>query len=89
MTPHITRHAIQRYQERVANLPDEQVRVVLSCPAVKTAIAFGAHVVRLGTGERVILEGANVVTVLPRRHFTRQVLRFGFGRYGKSERGLV
>jgi len=64
-SPRITAHAIARYRERVACIPDEQVLSALSRDIIRRAIAFGARYVRLGTGQRIVLDGATVVTVLP------------------------
>jgi hypothetical protein len=61
---HVTRHAIMRYRERVADLPDAAVRDALSSPAIQCAADFGARTVKLGTGQRVVLDGATVVTVV-------------------------
>lgn len=65
---HVTGHAIQRYRERVANVPDDEVRARLSIPAVEFAVKFGAPFVRLPTGQRVVIEGGAIVTVLPKEH---------------------
>jgi len=65
---HITGHAIQRFQERVDNLPDDEVRAILSKPSIQAAALFGAPYVRLGTGQRVVIENGAVVTVLPVDH---------------------
>lgn len=62
---HITQHAIERFQERVENLPDDAVVDRLRCPAVLKAAAFGAPIVRLATGHRIVLQNGSVVTVLP------------------------
>ncbi len=61
----VTGHAIARYQERVANLPDDEVVALLSSPVIETAIAFGAPIVRLGTRHRIVIKNGAVVTVLP------------------------
>ena len=66
----ITRHALDRYAERVAPLDEATIRRRLSCPAIRAAIAFGAPYVRLASGHRVALEGDCVVTVLPKEHDT-------------------
>lgn len=68
MTIHVTGHAIQRFQERVANLPADEVRAALSTPAIERAAAFGAPYVKLGSGHRVVIEGDHVITVLERGH---------------------
>lgn len=62
----LTRHAIQRYRERVADLPAAEIWRALDCPAVRVAIEFGARFVRLSGGQRVVLEENRVVTILPR-----------------------
>ena len=82
----VTRHAIERYQERVADLPDDQVEALLSSPAIQTAAQIGARFVRLSGGQRVVLCGSTVVTVQPSTHYRRQIHRTGLGRYGKSQR---
>ena len=63
---HITRHAIMRYQERVADLPDDAVRIALSSPTIQCAAEFGARQVKLSGGQRVVLDGDTVVTVVPK-----------------------
>lgn len=83
---HVTAHAIERYQERVANVPDEEARVAICSPAVLKAAEFGATYVRLGTGQRIVIEDGRVVTVLPAESFKRQVQRVGLGRYGRTGR---
>jgi hypothetical protein len=65
---YLTRHAIQRYRERVADVPAAEIWRALDCPAVRTAIAFGARFVRLAGGQRLVIEANRVVTVLPRDH---------------------
>lgn len=66
MTIHVTQHAVERFQERVSNIPDADARAALSCPAVLMAAEIGAPYVKLGTGQRIVLEGSRVVTVLPK-----------------------
>lgn len=61
----ITQHAIERFQQRVRPCSDEEARSCLSCRGIITAIEFGARLVKLGTGQRVILRGQTVVTVIP------------------------
>lgn len=71
---HVTHHAVQRFQERVANWPEERVRAAMSSPLVHKAAAFGAHYIRLGTGQRIVIQDGTVVTVLqanPRHKPTR------------------
>lgn len=63
---HITQHAVQRYQERVANVTDGEARAAILSHegALVCAARFGAPVVRCGEGFRIVMEGAIVVTVL-------------------------
>lgn len=65
---HITNHAIERWQERVENIPGEAVRYRIEqhLPAIVAAARFGAPSVKLGNGVRLILDGRSVVTVLGR-----------------------
>lgn len=81
---HVSGHAIERYQERIANLPDDEVRAALSSPAIEAAARFGASFVRLASGHRVALIDGVVTTILPAEHFRRQVLRYGIGRFGQG-----
>lgn len=74
--PHITGHAIMRFQERVQNLPEAEVRTLLSCRAVQAAIAFGCEHVRLATGHRLVIDNGAVVTVLPSNPKNKRFPRF-------------
>jgi len=71
----ITAHAVQRYQERVADVPVLEAMEALSCDAVKAAIKFGAKVVKLHGGQRIIIQGQSVVTVIPHTRINRNTLR--------------
>ncbi len=63
----IAQHAIERCIERVAGCStEEQARAVLSSRAVNQAHDFGAHYVRLGTGQHVVIRDGTVITVLPK-----------------------
>lgn len=62
---HITRHAITRYRERVADIPEREICRCLTSHTVLLAALIGAPVVRLPTGQRIILRGSAIVTVLP------------------------
>lgn len=62
---HLTAHAIERYQERVENVPDDVVRARLTNFRVKAAVAFGATAVRLSSGAKLIIKDKVIVTVLP------------------------
>ena len=63
--PFLTRHAINRYRERVADVPACEIWRALNCAAVRAAIDFGARYVRLSGGQRVVLRDDHVVTILP------------------------
>lgn len=67
---HVTHRAIERYQERVCNLPDDRViELITSSPVVQRAVAIGAPFVKLGGGQRLVLVDARVITVLPKDHY--------------------
>lgn len=68
MIPHVTRCAIESFQALVADVSDERAIEALSSPVIRLADDFGAPVVRLGSGERVVLKNHAVVTVLPAEH---------------------
>lgn len=61
----LTRHAIQRYRERVADVPAIDIWRALDIPAVRIAIDFGAPFVRLAGGQRVVIKESRIVTILP------------------------
>lgn len=65
----LTRHAIQRYRERVADVPACEIWRALDSRAVRCAIEIGARFVKLAGGQRVVLEENRVVTVLPADHW--------------------
>lgn len=62
----ITAHAIDRYRERVADLPRDEIIRALSSPVIEQAARMGAVSVILGTGQRVVLAGSCVVTIKPK-----------------------
>lgn len=64
---HISNHAIERWLERVDPKASwAEARQALSGPAITLAAEFGAPFVKLGTGQRVVLQGSRVITVLPK-----------------------
>lgn len=87
MTLHVSSHAIERYQERIANVSDDEARAALSSRAIQLAASFGARFVRLATGHRVAIADNTVTTVLPPMHHKRQVHRVGLGRFGNGQGG--
>jgi hypothetical protein len=62
--PFITSHAIHRFRALVADVPPGEVRRTLNCRAVLVAIEFGARFVRLAGGQRVVLEGDHIISIL-------------------------
>lgn len=72
--PVITAHAIERFQERVANLPDAEARQAL-LDLAGPALQFGAPFVRLGTGQRIVIANGRVVTVLPKETYLSSLRR--------------
>lgn len=63
---HVTRYAIERYQEQVRNLTDSEVITALSGPTFVKAADFGAPYVKLGTGQHAVICDRRVVTILPK-----------------------
>jgi len=80
---HITAHAIERYIERVAPVTPDEAHAALDSAAVRCAAEIGARFVRLGTGQRIVLQGHTVVTVMPSENYRKQVRRRGMGRIGQ------
>lgn len=69
MSVHVTRHAVARYQERIAPVSAESARAVLEAAerAIELAAGFGAHTVKLGNGAKLVLRGLGrirIITVL-------------------------
>ncbi len=61
--PHITRHAILRYLERVWDIPEKKLLKPFLNDAVRRAIILGAEKVRLPDCT-LVLKGNSIVTVL-------------------------
>ena len=81
---HITAHAIERYIERVAPVTPDEAHAALDSAAVRCAAEIGARFVRLHGGQRIVLQGCTVVTVMPSENYRKQVRRRGMGRYGTT-----
>jgi len=62
---HITHHAIQRYQECIANLTEAQIIPILSAPVIMRAIELKECRVVLPSGHRVVIAQGRIVTVAP------------------------
>lgn len=63
--PIVTEHAIERYRERVEDLPDECIVERLTGPLFDLAARMGGGSVILPSGHRVVCSSMAVVTVLP------------------------
>jgi len=61
----VSRHAMDRYRERVADLPDAEIFARLSGPTFELAAELGAPLVKLPTGHHAVLREETVVTILP------------------------
>lgn len=79
----VTPHACRRYAERVHSCsPDDaRTRILAASRGIEVAAAFGCEVVRMGGGERLILEGSTVVTVYAPHTLPRQL------RHGRPDHG--
>lgn len=66
MGVYVSRHAMDRYRERVADVPDAVIFAALSKPVFDRAAAIGAPFVKLPSGHRALIRGDVVVTVLPK-----------------------
>ena len=62
---HITGHAIERYQDRVENLPEAEIKARLCTPLMEAAARFGDCKVKLPTGHRAVIVAGAIVTVTP------------------------
>jgi hypothetical protein len=67
----VTRHAIERWQERVhpCSPDDAETEIRAHETAIRKAAEFGASTVKLPSKHRLILKGLRVVTVLPQGRF--------------------
>jgi hypothetical protein len=60
----VTRNAMDRYREQVADVSDHEIFVALSGPTFELAAEIGAPFVRLGTGQRAVIRDHSVITIL-------------------------
>lgn len=79
MTMIITDHACQRYAERVRPCTQDEARTAMSSAFIQTAIAFGARIIRLGGGQRLIIRNKVIVTVVPADRSRAQLDRMSRG----------
>lgn len=67
---YVTAHAITRYRQRVAMVPDAAVVAILTSDRIRRAVAFRCPSVILGTGQRVIIAygptSATIITIKPK-----------------------
>lgn len=66
MGVHVTAHAILRYRERVADLPDAEIITALRSPTITQAVELGCCAVKLCGGQHAILKNGCVITILPK-----------------------
>ncbi|WP_395326917.1 hypothetical protein WBP06_09385 [Novosphingobium sp. BL-8H] len=67
---HITHHALTRAMERVPGIDSEaKAFTLLSAEVIQNAAAWGARYVRLGTGQRIVIDIDRAVTVLPKDYW--------------------
>lgn len=73
----VTPHACRRFSERVRLCSVEEARdtILSHVRAIEAAAAFGCEIIRLGGGERLILDGSTVVTVYAPHTLPRQLRR--------------
>ena len=71
---HITAHAVQRYRERIEDIPDHEAldAMIRIEPTIDRAAAFGCATVIMGNGARLRLVGDTVCTVLPKLKLKRR-----------------
>ena len=60
----VSRKALDRYRELVANLSDREIFTALSGPTFELAAEIGAPFVKLGSGHRAVIREGTVVTIL-------------------------
>lgn len=76
---HVTRHAIERYRERIGQLSHPAIRADLNRRPFTSAADFAGSAtvfVHLSTGQRVVICDGAVITVLPAlslHRFARQL----------------
>lgn len=74
---HLTRHAIERYIERVEPVTPQEVHKRLSTPFIMAALSLGTTSVRLPTGHRVEIVDGVIVTVAPKPGSKKGLKRHG------------
>lgn len=89
---HITRHAIDRYCERVEAVTRDVAkrRILAASNAIENAIRFGCGIVVLPCRARLIIEDRSIVTVRPpepKRSAATGKNKAGRGHIGRSTKG--
>lgn len=71
---HVSRHACQRFIERVkpCSYAEARAAILASARAIETAARFHCAIVKRGDGSRLVLEGDHVVTVYAAGDFPHQ-----------------
>lgn len=64
----ISDHAVLRFLERVKGVDIEAIRAEMQTPTLAVADEFGAPVLIGRNGERLVIRGGVVVTVLAKGH---------------------
>lgn len=62
---HITDHAMLRYRQRVADVPNDAIQAALSGRAFEAGANYPRCAVILPTGHRAVMRSGAVITVLP------------------------
>lgn len=75
----VSKHAIERYCQRVEAVSHEAARKALSTETIRLGAKLGARFVRLASGHRVALENGVVVTVHEEANYRRQIRRVNLG----------
>lgn len=63
---HITAHAIERFAQRIEDLPETAIIEAMDTSIVRTAIEIGASAVILPSGHRYVIADGKIVTVTPK-----------------------
>jgi hypothetical protein len=72
---HVTSHAIERYQRRVAPVSIREAYKALSTDKIREAAQAGCSSLVLPSGHKVVLAGFTVVTVVPKHSKKRRCKR--------------
>ena len=83
----VTLHAIERYQQRVEDVPAAVVSRRLNAPVFQCAADFGARYVKLPGGQRVVIVESRVITVLSTEHGAACLDRQGDYLHEREARG--